>query len=259
MKRKSRSSGDALPRKKTVAERRFAERADELTELDLQERFERIYSTNLWSDLESRSGVGSGLDSTRVLRAELPKALRRLETRVLLDVPCGDFTWMEHVDLNGIDYIGGDIVPSIVEENQRLHASESRRFALVDLTRDELPYADVLLCRDCLVHLSYANIRAVLANIARSKIRNVLMTSFPGRGDNRDVQDGDWRTLDFQSPPFSFPEPCLTIVEECEEEDGSYADKSLLAWRVAELPERSRDLLPLALPLGLFRALLSRD
>jgi len=155
---------------------------------------------------------------------------------VLLDVPCGDFTWMERVDLAGIEYIGGDIVPSIVEENKRLHESGSRRFALIDLTRDELPDADVLLCRDCLVHLSYANIRAVLANIARSNIRYVLMTSFPGRGGNRDVQDGDWRTLDFQAPPFSFPEPKLTIVEECEEEEGSYADKSLLAWRVADLP-----------------------
>jgi hypothetical protein len=142
---------------------------------------------------------------------------------------------MEHVDLSGIRYIGGDIVPSIVEENQRLHKNETRRFALLDLTRDELPNADVLLCRDCLVHLSYANIRAVLANIARSNIRYVLMTSFPGRGGNRDVQDGDWRTLDFQAPPFSFPEPRLTIVEECDEEEGSYADKSLLAWEVAEL------------------------
>jgi hypothetical protein len=242
VKRKPKSSGDALPRKKTVAERRFAEHAKELTELGLQERFERIYSTNLWSDPESRSGVGSGLDSTRVLRAELPKALHKLETRVLLDVPCGDFTWMKQVDLSGIEYIGGDIVPSIVEANQRVHASETRRFALLDLTRDKLPDADVLLCRDCLVHLSYANIRAVLANIARSNIRYVLMTSFPGRGGNRDVQDGDWRTLDFQAPPFSFPEPSLTIVEECEEEEGSYADKSLLAWRVAELPiERSEN------------------
>ncbi|MEA2764618.1 MAG: hypothetical protein QOK07_1022 [Gemmatimonadaceae bacterium] len=242
MKRKSESSGDALARKKTVAERQFAEHAKELTELGLQERFERIYSTNLWSDPESRSGVGSGLDSTRVLRGKLPQALRELETRVLLDVPCGDFTWMKQVDLSGVEYIGGDIVPSIIEQNQRLYGGETRRFSLVDLTRDKLPDADVLLCRDCLVHLSYTNIRAVLANIARSNIRDLLMTSFPGRGDNRDVQDGDWRTLDFQAPPFSFPEPSLTIVEECEEEVGSYADKSLLAWRVAELPiERSEN------------------
>ena len=223
-------------RRKTVAERRFAERAEEFEKLGLRERFERIYSTNLWSDPESRSGVGSALDSTRVVRAELPGVLRKLEAWVLLDVPCGDFTWMEHVDLKGIDYIGGDIVPAIVEENQRLHAGKGRRFAVVDLTRDELPTADVLLCRDCLVHLSYANIRAVLTNIARSNIRYVLMTSFPGRGGNRDVQDGDWRTLDFQTPPFSCPEPLMMIVEQCQEEDGSYADKSLLAWPVASLP-----------------------
>jgi hypothetical protein len=225
----------ARERKLTVAERRFAERATELAKLGLQERFERIYSTNLWSDPDSRSGVGSTLDSTAVLRAELPKALRELDARVLLDVPCGDFTWMTRVDLSGIEYIGGDIVPSIIEENQRLHTSESRSFVHLDLTRDTLPDADVLLCRDCLVHLSYANIRAVFANIARSNIRYVLMTSFPGRGGNYDVVDGDWRTLDFQAPPFSLPEPRLTIVEQCEEEDGSYADKSLVAWRVADL------------------------
>jgi hypothetical protein len=227
----------ARGRTRTIAERRFAERAGELAELGLKERFERIYSTNLWSDPESRSGVGSTLDSTRVLRAELSMALRRLETRVLLDVPCGDFTWMEHVDLAGIEYIGGDIVPSIVEANRRLRARESRRFVELDLTRDALPDADVLLCRDCLVHLSYANIRAVLASVARSHIRFLLMTSFPGRRDNYDVTDGDWRALDFQAPPFSFPEPRLTILEKCEEEGGSYADKSLLAWRVDDLRE----------------------
>ena len=241
MKRSSRPTGDAPQRgnapdrKPTIAERRFAERASELERLDLRERFERIYSTNLWSDAESRSGVGSTLDSTRVVRAELPAALRQLETRVLLDVPCGDFKWMEHVDLSGIEYIGGDIVPSIIEENRRLHAVESRRFVDLDLTRAALPGADVLLCRDCLVHLSYANIRAVLMNIARSNIRFVLMTSFPGRRDNYDVTDGDWRALDLQAPPFSFPEPRLTIVEQCEEEGGAYLDKSLLAWPVDEI------------------------
>ncbi len=222
----------------TIAERRFAEHARELAELGLQERFERIYSTNLWSDPETRSGVGSSLDSTRAVRAKLPSVLKELDTRVLLDVPCGDFGWMQHVDLVGIEYIGGDIVPSIVGENQRQYASDTRRFIDLDLTRDPLPDADVLLCRDCFVHLSYANIAAALANIARSGIRFVLMTSFPGRGDNRDVVDGDWRPLDFEAPPFSLPPPRLTIVEECEEENGAYADKSLLAWSVADQPSK---------------------
>src|SRR5207302_8241115 len=91
--------GGARQRRLTVAERRFAERAAELEPLGLQQRFERIYSTNLWSDPETRSGVGSSLDSTRALRAELPKAMRSLSARTLLDVPCGDFSWMQHVDL----------------------------------------------------------------------------------------------------------------------------------------------------------------
>src|SRR4051812_28998649 len=142
---------------------------------------------------------------------------------------------MEHVDLSGIQYIGGDIVPTIVERNRRIHSNNSRRFLDLDLTRDDLPDADVLLCRDCMVHLSYANIRAALANIERSRIGYLLMTSFPGRADNKDVADGDWRPLDFQAAPFSFPEPVLTIVEECEEEGGSYSDKSLVAWRVRDL------------------------
>ena len=226
---------EARPRKLTVAEREFAAHARELEGLGLRERFERIFATNLWADPDTRSGVGSSLDSTRVLRRELPNALRELGARVLLDAPCGDFAWMQHVDLTGIDYIGGDIVPAIVAEDQRMFGSDSRRFMTLDLTRDSLPDADVLLCRDCLVHLSYANIRAVLANVARSRIRYILMTSFPGRGDNRDVEDGDWRTLDFEAPPFSLPKPVLTIVEECEEEEGSYADKSLVAWKVSDL------------------------
>lgn len=227
----------------TVAERQFAEHKAELSKLGLQERFERIYHTNLWSDPETRSGVGSSLDSTRVLREKLPLALRKLETRVLLDIPCGDFTWMERVDLDGIEYIGGDIVRSIVESNQQEKSAEGRSFVELDLTRDVLPDADVLLCRDCLVHLSYANISRVFENVRRSKIRYILMTSFPGRGDNKNVEDGDWRPLDFESTPFSLPKPILTIVEECEEEGGSYADKSLCAWRVSDLlqlkPDRS--------------------
>jgi len=219
----------------TVAERQFAAHKAELSKLGLQERFERIYHTNLWSDPETRSGVGSSLDSTRVLREKLPRALRGLGTRVLLDIPCGDFTWMERVDLDGIEYIGGDIVRSIIESNQQKNAAPGRRFRELDLTRDSLPDADVLLCRDCLVHLSYANISRVFENVRRSKIRYILMTSFPGRGDNRNVEDGDWRPLDFESPPFSLPKPIVTIVEECEEEGGSYADKSLCAWRVLDL------------------------
>ena len=45
-------------------------------------------------------------------------------------------TWMERVDLTGMGYVGGDIVPSIVERNNQLHSRQDRRFISLDLTAD---------------------------------------------------------------------------------------------------------------------------
>ena len=129
-------------RPRTVAERRFAERVSELTTLDLPARFARMYETNLWDGTESRSGDGSSLASTTGVRAGLPNLLRQLAVKRLLDVPCGDFHWMMHVDLAGagvVAYVGGDVVDAIVEANNARYGSADRSFARVDLTRGPLP------------------------------------------------------------------------------------------------------------------------
>ena len=216
-------------RPRTIAERRFAEHAAELESLDLATRFARVYETNLWANAESRSGAGSSLAATARIRAELPALLRRLGVRRLLDVPCGDFYWMSRVDLAGagvIAYLGGDLVEAIVAENQARHARAGIEFARVDLTADRLPEvggapADALFCRDCLVHLSFANIARVLAGARTSGIRWLITTTFPQRATNADIDDGDWRPLNLERPPFDFPRPLTMLVEGCEEEAGA--------------------------------------
>lgn len=231
-------------RPQTVAERRFAERAAELESLDLATRFARVYETNLWADAESRSGAGSSLAATGRVRAELPTLLRWLDVRRLLDVPCGDFHWMSQVDLAGAGvtaYLGGDLVEAIVAENRARHARAGIDFVRVDLTAGPLPEvgggtADALLCRDCLVHLSFANIARVLAGIRASGIRWLIATTFPDRAINADIVDGDWRPLNLERAPIDFPPPVATLIEGCEEEGGAYADKALGVWRVNELP-----------------------
>jgi len=231
---------DPADRPPTVAERRFAEREAELADLDLRARFARMYETNLWDGAESRSGVGSSLAATATVRAELPVLLRSLGVRRLLDVPCGDFHWMAHVDLAAAgvaSYVGGDVVPALVAENRRRHAAPGREFVEVDLTRGPLPAADAVLCRDCLVHLSFANVWRALAAIRASGATHLITTTFPDRAANADVVDGDWRPLNLERAPFHFPPPAALLVEECEEEGGAYADKSLGAWRVADLPQ----------------------
>jgi len=222
----------------TIAERRFAEQAAALSELSIEERFARIYQTNLWFDAESRSGTGSNLDETAQLRASLPHLLRRLNTRRLLDVPCGDFNWMSHVDLSGIEYIGGDIVEPLIETNRERYGSAARRFLKVDVINGPLPKADVILCRDCLVHFSFANIIAAFRTMKSSGAEYLLTTTFPAREDNKNIVDGDWRPLNLEASPFLLTAPIEVIVEGCTEEGGAYADKALAVWRVADLPTR---------------------
>lgn len=220
----------------TIAERRFAEQAATLSELSLEERFARIYKTNLWFDSESRSGTGSSLDSTAVLRASLPPLLRGLNVRRMLDVPCGDFNWMRHVDLSGIEYIGGDIVESLIDANRERYGTPARSFIKVDVTSGPLPYSDAILCRDCLVHLSFANISAAFRTIKESGAGYLLTTTFLDRRVNNDVVDGDWRPLNLEQSLFLLPAPHSVIIEECAEEGGAYADKALAVWRISDLP-----------------------
>ena len=223
-------------RPQTVAERRFAEQAAALSALSLEERFARIYQTNLWFDAESRSGAGSSLDATAQLRFSLPPLLRSMNTRRLLDVPCGDFNWMSHVDLSGIDYIGGDIVEAVIEANRERYESPTRRFMRLDLTSGPLPQADVILCRDCLVHFSFDNIIAAFRTMKASGAHYLLTTTFLDWTVNKDIVDADWRPLNLEKSPFLLPAPHSVILEECTEEGGAYADKALAVWRVSDLP-----------------------
>jgi SAM-dependent methyltransferase len=230
-------------RPRTIAEQRFAERAAELTQLDLAARFARMYETNLWSSSESKSGDGSSLAATAGVRAGLPALFRQLGVRRLLDVPCGDFNWMAHVDLvaAGVGaYVGGDLVPEIVAANRARHSAPDREFVQVDLTAGPLPFvggepADAIFCRDCLVHLSFANIGRVIRVLRASGVRYLITTTFLEHAANTDVIDGDWRPLNLERAPFHFPRALAVLVEGCEEEGGAYADKALGAWEIAAL------------------------
>jgi hypothetical protein len=231
---------DITMRPPTIAERRFEEFRDKLQGLSTREIFDFIYRNNLWDSPESVSGLGSQLDATTQLRSQLPIMLDRLGVKTLLDIPCGDFSWLSTVNLNVNRYIGADIVPGIVERNiSRYRDSHPfAEFRVLDLTKDPLPEGDALLCRDCLVHLPYSLIADALKNIARSRIRYVVLTTFTGSERvNTDIEVGNWRPLNFEKPPFSFPAPEIILLEGCTEEKGAYADKALGVWRVDQLRE----------------------
>lgn len=202
--------------------------------------FGDYYRSNKWGDAESRSGKGSNLRATALLRPQLQGLLADLGIRRMLDVPCGDFYWMAHLNLSGIDYIGGDIVPALIADTQARHARDGVSFEVIDLIEGPLPKADLVFCRDCLVHLSNDHIARALANVRASGATWLLTTTFPGVEVNADIVTGEWRQIDLVKAPFRLPPPDRLIVEGAEDEKGQGIGKSLGLWRVADLPLSAR-------------------
>jgi len=215
----------------------FRKKREQGVALDASRAFQEAFRSNLWGG-DSRSGPGSGEDQTARIATAIPELCQRLGVRRLLDIPCGDFSWMANVDLHGTSYIGADIVPEILERNRVLHARADRAFLQLDLTRSALPRTDLLLCRDCLVHLSTRDVLAALENIVRNEIPYLLTTTFPGESENVDIVTGDWRPIDLTKPPFVLPEPTELINEGCTEQGGVFSDKSLGLWPLAALRAR---------------------
>ncbi len=196
--------------------------------------FRTMYAWKIWGGNESRSGGGSGLAQTKQIRKHLPILINALGVSKLLDAPCGDFHWMREVELEVDEYIGADIVEEVVADNARKYAHPTRRFVVLDIIKDPLPAADLILCRDCLVHLSFRDATRAIANFKQSESKYLLTTTFAERNHNQNIQTGEWRPLNLQKTPFNFPEPIRLIKEDCTVEHDS--DKCLGLWRIADLP-----------------------
>ena len=203
-----------------------------LNRVSRSEIFSRVYENAGWGSSESGSGCGSELVATEVVRSELGALLRRHEITSVLDAPCGDWNWMQHLDLSGIRYFGADIVESVVATNQ-LNYGARGSFMVADLTSDRLPSVEAILCRDCLVHVSYQDIAAILDNFRSTGAKWLLLSTYPEVKKNRNQFTGRrWRRLNFELPPFNFPAPVESLA------DGGNEDPSRLAlWRLQELPE----------------------
>lgn len=190
--------------------------------------FTYIYENNAWEGAESASGYGSDLVNTANIRAALPGILEKFQITSLLDSPCGDFNWMQHVDLGTTKYIGGDIVSPLIEANASRYASRTRSFQKIDITKDELPSVDMIFCRDCFFHLSFADVTAALRNFKRSGAKYLMTTTLVTDVPNLDIPTGGYRPLSLRMPPFRLPQP-IQVVQENE------PDKQMGVWRLSDI------------------------
>jgi len=187
-----------------------------------KERFELIYKTNFWSSKESVSGLGSELKNTINIKKEIINIISHYKIRSILDAPCGDFNWIKDILNDEVNYFGGDIVKNLIIENLQKNKKKNITFKELDITSDPLPNVDLMLCRDCLIHLSYKKINLFFQNSKKSNIKFLLLTSYKFKNQqikiiNSDIPDGEFREIDMSEPPFLLPEPIIKILDKDEQ------------------------------------------
>ena len=202
-----------------------------------EEVFTHIYETNAWGNAESVSGPGSTLKVTTTLREELKSLLIKYGIGRINDAPCGDFNWMKELDLQCI-YRGFDVVKDLIDRNNRLFSSDNIRFYNVNLIKDILPEADIIICRDLLAHLPTKDIVQVISNFKKSKSKYLLTTTYTRtKKINYNIPMGRGRRINLCLPPFNFPEPIELINEGCTERygHGIDSDKCVGLWLLSDI------------------------
>ena len=176
--------------------------------------FTHHYKENFWGNEESRSGDGSSLKYTENIRMEIPRLIESLGIKSILDAPCGDYNWFQHIKrADDVHYTGGDIVAPVVSENNQRFGDHHTKFVVMDITADPLPDVDLWLCRDCLFHLPTRDVSRVLERFRKSNIRYLLTTTYPQVEENTDILVGDFRPINLTAAPFNLCPPQMVIED----------------------------------------------
>ncbi|CAE7402991.1 unnamed protein product [Symbiodinium pilosum] len=189
------------------------------------------------------SGPGSSLASTAKVRPFLRDVFDKLAIQTFLDVPCGDMTWMPHVNLTGVDYMGGDISSSLVADNLASFAADPRfanKFAVFDITCMIPPKVDMIHTRDVFIHLDSDHSLKALQNFEKSGSKYIAIPHWPSSrgGSNVFHPNGsayeNYHTFNLHLPPFCLPAPLYSV------QNGGGATGVVGVWKLPALGHGSR-------------------
>jgi len=153
----------------------------------------------LYASGGSGSGRGSSPEYTAGFRDFLQGFMRAHGVKSVLDYGCGDWQWARLMDWSGIDYLGVDIVPSLIESLRSRHGRERVRF---DLAHDgALPEVDLVICKDVLQHLPNGEALGLMGRMEHAA-KHVLWVQDRAKGPNVECVRGAYRPIDLTQPPF---------------------------------------------------------
>lgn len=200
--------------------------------LSAEEVFTRVYADKMWGgDAAFFSGPGSNEEAATPYANFVTNYIAKHDISSVVDLGCGDFRVGRMIAGPQVEYFGIDVVKPLIDENNRRFGSKSVRFECKDITRDNLPPADLCLIREVFQHVSNAQIQAVLQRVRiydHVLFTDIQPTDLSGYKVNRDKVHGDSSRLVHRShlcldkPPFNV-EGLRLVFETDPPYFGSYA------------------------------------
>src|SRR5215813_2340797 len=130
----------SIYRKISIAYLRRANRA-----MSVKDVFTHIYKNNEWGGEPGQycSGNGSSEYHASLYADVVKKFIRDKGITSVVDLGCGDFTVGSKLQMDGIKYIGIDIVEDLIIHDKIAYENANVFFKCLDIMKDELPYADL--------------------------------------------------------------------------------------------------------------------
>ena len=192
--------------------------------------FTRVYEQHQWGGTDEYcSGSGSSELNASRYAAVVKLLIKEKGITTVVDLGCGDFVIGRALQMDGVKYIGVDVVDGLVSHLEREYGDANTVFMCLDIAADPLPDGDLCLIRQVLQHLSNDQISSVLLNTR--KYRYVLITEhYPAPTveyvPNLDKPHGpDTRVFDnsavyLDNPPFNMNPLSMTLVSDTPLEKG---------------------------------------
>ena len=180
--------------------------------------------------IETYSGPGSLLRNNDNLIKQLPTFLNNYNIKSITDVPCGDFNYMRKINLDGITYNGYDISEKAIERCLQ-YQTDTIHFTVFDATIEPLPYSDLIICKDLLLHLGFHHIQQILTNVINSKCKYFAVSRYDnGNVINIDKESGlSARVLEITKAPFNFN---YTIIDQFKYTSNEHIQDELIVFKM---------------------------
>lgn len=133
----------------------------------------QIYNQHLWGGNNYDFYSGEGSHRPEIIVPYIEVVIKFLESLpnliTVCDLGCGDFNIGKHLIPYCKSYIAVDIVDNLIDRNRKKFNIDGLKFLCIDISKDELPYADCAILRNVLQHLSNAEIQKIIKKLVNYK------------------------------------------------------------------------------------------